>query len=320
MVGVIPPSRIDDALDSGQVGQPIRKRGSRSLRLCLPQSETVKPPLREPAVEGGRREAERDRRGLDPLLQPDVPCADPSQHGVRMPGEELRDRVDHDVRAVVERPEPGRRGEGVVHHHERAGIVRRADDRRDVGDAEGRVGDDLDQYDPCSGHHDLGERGGVRRIGQGGLEAKARQFLRHQAQAAAIELVPSDHAVALFQKGHHHRRDRAHAGPRHPSRIRRALEACDSLREDGGVGMSLAAVGMALRPALVLIVQLVGRFRRIDHRHVQRRRDGAADAFGPMNSGNGGVGHGRSSRRATAATEHGRTQCPAVRNRLRTGS
>ena len=73
----------------------------------------------------------------------------------RVTGQVLRPRLHHEVRAVLERPAHGRRGEGVVDGQQRPVPVRGLGEGRDVGEHAGRVGDGLDV-------EDAGPRGGQR--------------------------------------------------------------------------------------------------------------------------------------------------------------
>ena len=109
--------------------------------------------------------------------------------------------VHHHVGPEGERLLEVRRGEGVVHHQQRPGVVGDGGERGDVTDVEQRVGGRLDPDDLRARGDRRCRRGGVVHGGGRVLQAPARGDLVDQPVGAAVRVVGDDDVVA----GHAHR-------------------------------------------------------------------------------------------------------------------
>ncbi len=197
-----------------------------------------------------------------------------------MPGKQLRDRVDHDIRAQIERLHGGGRGEGVVDGDEDTARLRHCDDRVQVGDPKRRVRHHLDQDHLRLGPDRRLEGRRVGRIGKRGRDAEARQILFHHPKRPPVKLVGAKRVVASLEQAEERRPHGRHAGAGDDAAVR-PLHPVDQPRQHLGVRMALAGIGEPLRAAFVLRVQFVGVGAGIDHGRLDRRHDRTADRRRP---------------------------------------
>ena len=128
-----------------------------------------------------------------------------------MPGKQLGDGMNDDVRAVVKGLQRTRGREGVVDHKQHAAFPADRCNAIEVSDPQGGVRDDLD-------HHHFGLRpNGIRnrlciaRVDKCVTHAEARQVLGQQAQGPSIELITRNNMIAALQQPEEDRRYRRHA-------------------------------------------------------------------------------------------------------------
>mgnify|MGYP003693655007 CR=1 FL=1 len=90
-----------------------------------------------------RRVRLAEHREASRVLLPGKPAAVDDRAAERraVPAHELRQRMHHDVGAVVDRPQQNRRGDGVVDDQRHAVPVRHASQRLDVADVAGGIAD-----------------------------------------------------------------------------------------------------------------------------------------------------------------------------------
>ena len=110
--------------------------------------ERPQPAERLVADVGRRAVPERRRAVADDAVEVLAPCRDRAQQEVGVAGDELGQRLDLHVHAVLERPEVERRGPGVVQHHEGAASARGRGDRGNVLDLERLRSRGLEVDDP----------------------------------------------------------------------------------------------------------------------------------------------------------------------------
>ena len=185
----------------------------------------------------------------------------------------LRRRVHDDVGAERDRLRQIGRGERVVDDQQRAGLMGELGDRRDVDDAEQRVGRRLDPHDLRDAGADRGgERVDVVTRGRGEVEPPRCLDLVEQPVGAAVRITRDDGVVAGHAQG---AQDGVLRGQ--PGRERQpappALDRGQALLERGARGVGAAAVLVATaQPAHAVL--LVG--RRLE----DRGYDGAGGRIG----------------------------------------
>ena len=135
-----------------------------------------------------------------------------------MPAQRLGAAHHRDVRAEREALLAQRRGEGVVHRHQRARGVRGGRDRRDVAHVELRVRRRLDPHEPRT----FDRRADLLGVGGDELHLDAVQALLRHEPHAGIAVVHRHELVARLADRHQHGGQRRHAGSEHERRA--ALE------------------------------------------------------------------------------------------------
>ena len=169
--------------------------------------------------------------------------ADEPADDVGVAAEVLRGRVHDDVGAELERSLQVRRGERVVDDDARAALVRELARpprcRRCV--SAGLVGVSTHTTVVPSGQSRV-ERVEVGEVGDGPLDARRREHLRHQAEGAAVRVVGDDHVVAG-------REQRAAPRPPRPCRSRTRSRRARP-RATRGTPRARARVGLPLRRVL----------------------------------------------------------------------
>ncbi len=213
--------------------QPGGQLGGVGAGPLQPQRERAEPPQRQPRLHRPRDgTAERAVAGQS-LPQGLAPFAR-TGHGdteddVGVPGEVLGRGVDDDVRAVVEGALQQRRGEGVVHRHQRARLVPRPGERREVGDVQQGVGRGLQPQQVRA----LQRRGDLHLVGDvdpAGVHPSLRVGVGEGGDEPVVGRCRGDDDPA---DGH----EREHRGDRgHPGGVEQAvaaLELADRLLEGG---------------------------------------------------------------------------------------
>ena len=104
--------------------------------------------------------------------------------------------VDHHVGPQRQRLLQVRRRERVVHHEQRADLVRRLGQRADVGDAEQRVGGRLDpDHGGLPGGEPLAHGRHVRDRGHAVVQPPAGEHPGEQPVRAAVGVVRDEHVI-----------------------------------------------------------------------------------------------------------------------------
>jgi N12 class adenine-specific DNA methylase len=151
MTGIVRQARVA-GLDDGRMS---RESFGDRLRIGLSTVETdgqgAQSAQCQPHLEGaGDRSAHRSF-GVHPLAQFAVAGQRRAEDDIGVSGQVLRDRVDDDVGAEVERRLQQRSGERVVDGHKDPPLLGGGDQRRDVGDLEHRVRRRFDPQQPGGG-------------------------------------------------------------------------------------------------------------------------------------------------------------------------
>ena len=176
---------------SGRLDRRMRRRGARRGRAPSPPGAraerrgSASPRWTSQAVSARRDDPGEPARHVEPVAQLGVARDGDAGEHVVVPGEDLRRRVERDVAAVLERPEPERRGDRRV-----------ADDRRGVGGRRLEVGHrqqrvrgrlDEDQVGP------VGRRPGLVELDD--VDAPRRKVVEEHAVAVVGALGERDRAL-----------------------------------------------------------------------------------------------------------------------------
>ena len=225
-------------LDAGQDHEGVERR---QRRTEIAQAEHA----------AGDREGEIAKRLLDPdavifrarlvehrifvVLRPveGAGIDDDAAERVAVAAQEFRQRMHHDVGAVVDRTDQIGRRQRVVDDQRHAGLACDFRNRLDIGDAAGGIGDQLDEDRLGARRHRAFETADIVRIGPGDIPAEALERVRELVDRAAIEFSRGDELVA----GHHQllQHDDLRGVPRgHRQRGRAAFQRRDALFQHGG--------------------------------------------------------------------------------------
>ena len=180
--GRVPGEHLGDAL--GVVAVPIH---SDRERLDAPQ--------REPVVERPGHRPDRVLRERQLLGELVVAGDERAADDVGVTAEVLGRGVQDDVRAQRERLLQVGRGEGVVDDEPGPGLPRDVRDRRDVRDAQQRVGRRLAPDDPGGRPQRGPQRVDVREVDRRVLDAPRREDLVDEPERAAVGVVRDDEVV-----------------------------------------------------------------------------------------------------------------------------
>ncbi|CAI8175123.1 MAG: Uncharacterised protein [SAR116 cluster bacterium] len=114
------------------------------------------------------------------------------------------------------------------------------------------------------------EAGGIAGIKKACFKSKAWQILRQHPQRPAIELVPCQHLIALFQQPEEHRRNGAHARTcdNAAGRITIAGNTFQRInlgRENVCIRVAFTRIGIAIHLAFILRIKCISRWRGVDN-------------------------------------------------------
>jgi hypothetical protein len=234
--------RVDDLRDQ-VAGLERRADGERVLLVPVhAHRQGLQTARDEPTVEGREARADRVDEVVDRLRVCLVREDDRPADDVRVPAEELRQRVDDDVGAEADRLLQVGRGERVVDDQERVGLVRDGGDLGDVHDLEERVRRGLDPHEvgrlPRDGRADgvgVGEVDGVDR------DAPRAEDARDEAVRARVGVVAEEDVGARTQERAQHDVLGLHAGG-HRVGHGAALEAGERVLQAGAGRVARAGV------------------------------------------------------------------------------
>ena len=128
-----------------------------------------------------------------------------------MAAEPFGGRIHHEVGAEFDRPAEKRRGEGVVDQQRNPGVMRDCRDGRNVQHFKPGIADGLADHEPRVGLDRGAEFVQRARLHKAGGDAEARQSVREQVDAAAIERGGGDDVIAGIEQGRDRQMQRRHA-------------------------------------------------------------------------------------------------------------
>ena len=178
------------------------RQGTRAMALH-PERQRLETALDQVAIQ-------RPGHGPDGVLQKRQPRGEAAvvgrgkaAHHVRVPAQVLGRRMDDDVGAEAKRLLQPRRGEGVVDHEQGTGSMGRLGDRRDVDDAEQRIGRCLDPDHPRGRCQRLLEVGGAPEVGRVDGETGGLVDPGGQSMGAAVRVGGEDEVVTRPEQPQH---------------------------------------------------------------------------------------------------------------------
>ncbi len=203
-----------------------------------------------------------------------------------MAAQVLGERVDDDVRSVLDGPQQVGAGHGVVHDQRHAVVMGHPCQRGDVGHVAQRVADGFDEHGLGAAVDVPREAGRVARVREAGDDALARQRVREQVVGAAIERAGRDDVVA----GLGDRLDRVGDG-RHARGQRQrgdaAFERRDALFEHVVGGIHDAGVDVARHLQVEQVRAVPGAVEGVGRRLVDGHRHGAGGGVGCLSGVDG---------------------------------
>ena len=176
-----------DPLHARMRGQPRRHAAGVGALALHAQRESLDAAHRQVAFERAQHGTEGARQRAQRIGVRAIGDHDAAQH-VAVSGQIFGDAVHAEVRAQFERTDQQRRGEGIVHHQGRAGLVRDLRDRGRSPHAQQRIGNGL--------HHDaarpgLGDRGAQRvqiaDVGEADAHCPRLEHVHQQADGGAVQ-------------------------------------------------------------------------------------------------------------------------------------
>ena len=153
-----------------------------------------------------------------------------------MPSQPFGERVDDDVRTMLDGTQKVRRGEGRIHDERQAMLVRHFGHGSHVGEIQHWIADGFDEDGAGLGGNGLLEVFGIARVHKAGGDSKLRQDGVELGIGATVQVVGRDDFVASLGNGNNGVEDgRCARGQGH--RGRAPFKLCDSLLKNvrGGV-------------------------------------------------------------------------------------
>ena len=221
---------------------------------------------------------------------------------IAVAAEKFRQRMHHDIGAVVDRLAQVGRRQRVVDDQRHAGFLGDRRDRRDVGDDAAGIGDQLDEDRFGLGRDRALEAADVVRVGPDHVPAEILERVVELVDRAAIELLGGDEFFARPHQAVHHDHLRGvSGGDRKPGGA--AFERGDALFQDRVGRIADARIDVAER------LQAEQRSGVIDV--LEHERGGLVDRCRARAGGGIRLGAGMDGERieAWAAVGHGRSSC-----------
>ena len=165
----------------------------------------------QPGVERTDHAAEVANHLVDQFVDIGFRTDHGAPHGVAVPAQVLRGRVDCHRRAQPERLLEGRAGEGVIDHGGNAARAPKVRQRPDVEHLEDGIRGRLEVDQTCVGPEGLLKILRPRRGDEGGRSVHARQLAIEKVVSGAVERSGRHHVVARFDVAQNRGRDRRHS-------------------------------------------------------------------------------------------------------------
>jgi hypothetical protein len=197
-----------------------------------------------------------------------------------MAAEELRGRVDDDVRPVLEGADEVRRRDRVVDDERHTGRVRHVGDEPDVEDVDLRVADGLREEQLRVRTHGAPPLLGVVLVlDEGGLDPELRERVLEEVVRTAVDRGGRHDVVARLRDVQHGGRLGSLTG-REEERTRSALECGEPLLDDGLRRVLDTRVDVAELREREEVLRVVGVVEHVARGLVDRRRPGLRDGIG----------------------------------------
>ncbi|MNU92512.1 hypothetical protein D3C71_824310 [compost metagenome] len=207
MLRVRGQARVDHLLHCRVLFQPLCQRHRVGAVRLHAQRQGLQATQRQEAVERALHATHRVLQEGHLLGQFGVVTDhDHATDHVRVAIEVLGGRVQHQVRAQLQRTLQHRRGEGVVDHHDQAMALGDGGDRGDVDDLQHRVGGGLDPHHLRLRRDRRLERRQISQVDKAEVQpGGAATHTLEQAEAPAIDVVHRHHVAAGIQQFDHRR-------------------------------------------------------------------------------------------------------------------
>ena len=186
--------------------------------------------------------------------------------------EELGQRVNGDVGAVVERFEQDRRGDRIVDDQRHAVTMRDLGQRFDVADIAGGIADRFGEHRPGVLVDQLFDRVRLVAFGEAAGDALARQHVAEQRVRGAVKLRHRDDVAAAVGEIDESKMQRGLSG-RHRERADAAFELGDALFEHRGGRVGDPAVAIAFGLEVEQGGAVIGAVERVSDGLVDRNGD-----------------------------------------------
>ena len=200
MAGITFQPGIEHLLDTIECCDMPGQRHGIGGGTFIAQGKAMHTAFRQPAIIGAAIQAKGGHCIIDGPVEPGLTGNRIAERDIGMAGQELGDRVDHDIGATLKWPVGQRGCKGVVDRQKRAVIGRNLGDGWHIRNHDGGIGDHL--------HHDhfgLGPHGGghgvrISWVHQCGSDPEFGQLLGQLAQCPSVELVGPNHMIAGFKR------------------------------------------------------------------------------------------------------------------------
>ena len=250
------------------------------LGSVIAQVKAVKPAFSQPAVKRAWGQPGGHGKIVDRLAMRRIARRNIAKRHIGMAGKQLCHRMNHDIRAMLQRPVGARRRKGAVDRQDKPARLCQCRDPCHVGHAQRRVRHHFNQNHPGFWPDRRRNRRHIGRVRQRGGDAESRQVLIHQPKRPTVKLIAPDDMIPRAQKPHQRGRHRCHARPGDQPALG-PFQCIDLCGQHLGIRVPFARICVALQLPLILGIQLVGRLGCIDDRWLQRRANRPADAGGP---------------------------------------
>ena len=273
MLRVALQTGVDHAFDGGMVFQPARQLQRVVAVRAHAQVQRLQAAQREKTVE-------RPGDGADRVLQEGHRFGqlrragdDDAADDVGMAVEVLGGRMQHQVRAVLQRTLQHGRAESVVHHQDQPVLAREGGHPGQIHQAQHGVGGRFRPDHARIGLERGLQRGGVVEVNEGEVQARAAPaHALEQAVGAAVQIVHGDDVAAAVEQVQHG------AGG---GQARGEGEAGDAAFQIGHAALVGEARGVVRARVLIALV-LAGTALYISRRGIDRRHDRAGRGVGTL--------------------------------------
>ena len=260
---------VIDALDYRLLLEPLRELQRRRRLRFDAHPQRLQPPQYHPRVERAHRRPGGAEKAEHALVDRSALAQHRAAQHPALPVEKLGRRMDHDIRAEIERALQDGRAEDVVHREQRPRLLRDFRDRRDVVDLHRRVRRGFQEQELRIGLHRFLPCRRARAGNERGLHPEALEDGAEELDGRAEYLRGADDVVARLQQAHRAREDRRHAG-RGGDAALGALQRGEPPLERAHRGIGETRIDIAGLPVREALRRLRGRLEHEARREEQR--------------------------------------------------